>query len=259
MPWYDQDSLGSSSRAREWQLSGQRAVAPKGGVVIMRLLPHPSSWEFAMDGNAPMPLENFAELVKPPYVRAVTHWYSTIDGSRKRVVCKQLVDESCFLCSAGVQKRTVFVFNAIMVDKTNQPVRDEHNAIDVRLLFLSRRMYGDLINLMTGDFGVGDVTHPILGRPLAMKRPASDFEPWRFSPFPSPVPIFPVSPPNDYSQILDFLKHLTPPEESIKLLVAPPGAEREFDRAASLSETRSWQRSQPKSSGSAGGEDEVPF
>jgi hypothetical protein len=86
-------------------LSGQNAIVEQGQTVIVRILPR---WDFASKAYTQDPKTK--AVVKNPnyqpdeaYIVGIEHWFTGVDGKRKREWCRRCVgeDEVCPLCEAA--------------------------------------------------------------------------------------------------------------------------------------------------------------
>lgn len=218
MAWYDEE-VSSTSHLQEWALSGKNAVAQPGETVIVRFLPHPSTASLFARGKEDV--DNYDSLARNPFVHINAHWYSTVSGTRRRVLCPRTApeniavsDRTCELCKLDVRLDRRVAVNAYVIKAaTNEIVRTHDGKVDVRLMLLSRRIYDDILSMIRGPFGVGDITHPFTGRHVSMTRPAKVTEPWRLRTEPNPSRLRVDDPVN-------FLLSLTPPEEAIEAALA---------------------------------------
>lgn len=190
MAWYDKVQQGSGNYVfPEWQLSGKDAIAKPGETIVVRFLPNPVVADFfAPDGTE---IRNYEEEAPCPFVHANMHWYTTTTGFRRRALCTRAlpdwVDQSvardCQLCTAGVRIDRRMAVNAYVITRASgqvgKVITNESGTPEVRIMLISRRIFDDILTMMTGQFGVGDITHPFTGRHISMVRPANRYDRWR--------------------------------------------------------------------------------
>lgn len=224
MAWYEQEGFNQTqSSMREWALAGRNAAVEKGGFLIVRFLPHPLAADCfdPETGNESRP---YSENAPAPFVRTAVHWVSTVTGMRRRVFCPRGSfdvlgrQEDCPICVAGVSpQRRVAAANALAVDRKSGSYYTYLGDFDVRIIILSWKVFDDILSMIRGAFGVGDITHPFTGRRIAMERPVGLREPWRLRAEPQPTPIFSYDSP---AEVLDFVRGIEPVQKLLGSVIS---------------------------------------